>query len=404
MKKAFLILIAILLNFAASLLVLFIIDFEIHREENEVVTSESAKDSSMLHLAFVGDLMCHEPQFQSAEKADGSYDFYPPFRVIQPFLSEPDMTFGNLETVFKGTELGRKYAGYPTFNTPDAYANALVKAGFDALFTANNHSLDGGMTGIKRTISVLAENGLPNIGTFVEASDTATVQIYDLKGIKFSTLAYTEISNGSLSESNQYMLNRIDTARIREDITRCRSKGVEIIVVNFHFGTEYEREPNDYQKQIVRHAINCGADIIVGQHPHVLQPIQLFRGSENCTLDTGIVAFSLGNFFAHQMGRFTNSGLILNVKLKKDLASGKIRMEEYFSIPTYTATYQEKSKNQYLIVHSSLAMQRLLPKRLRRKIPLEAQLLSESQFEKMEQSFADTEQLLSGSNEKIEVK
>ncbi|MGB0525154.1 MAG: CapA family protein [Flammeovirgaceae bacterium] len=401
MKKVILIIIAILLNALALFLIVFIIDYQLSREEEAIVGEYDTVGE--LHLAFVGDLMCHEANFETAEVGKGVYDFTPPFRLVKPFILEADMAFGNLETVFRGTENGLAYAGYPTFNTPDAYATALAHTGFDCLFTANNHAWDGGAKGVTRTLNVLAEEGLLNVGTQETKQERSTVKLFELENIKFSVLAYTESSNGKVPKALRHMLNFIDTAQIRQDIKNVKAKGAEIVIVNFHFGQEYEREPNAYQQEIVRHAIECGADIIVGEHPHVIQPIQLFKGGQHNTLDTGLVAFSMGNFYSNQMS-VNNSGIILNVKLKKDEVTGKIRITNHFAIPTFIVQYKENEKTQFLIVHSSLSMQRLLPKRLRRQLPQETSLLSEGQFKKMERAFSEAEALLSASNAHIEVK
>jgi poly-gamma-glutamate synthesis protein (capsule biosynthesis protein) len=401
MKKILLIFIAILLNAFALLLLLFIVDFEINQEDEVKVEAEEVTQSNRLKLSFVGDLMCHEPQFANAKETDGKYDFRPAFRLVSPFIKQADMAFGNLETVFQGTKFGRSYAGYPTFNTPDSYANSLANVGFDLLFTANNHAWDGRAKGISRTLDVLAENGLQHTGTFTDKAQKNTIQIYDLKNIKFSVLAYTEQSNGAPSANERFMLNFIDTAQIRRDIESCRAKGTEIIILNFHFGTEYQRIPNEKQKEAVRFAIECGVDIIVGQHPHVLQPVQRFVGSKKSQLDTGLVAFSLGNFFSHQLGRYSNAGLILNVELEKNVETGKIQLVNYDGIPTYTVIYSENNSNKHLILNSSLAMQRVLPKRLRGKLPKELNLLSENQFKNMEESFSDTDSLLGAYNSEM---
>lgn len=398
MKRILLIFVAVFLNVFAFLLLLFVIDFESNSKQTEIEEAERIADSRKLKLTFVGDLMCHEPQFMNAKKTDGSYDFQPAFRLVAPFIEQADMAFRNLETVFQGTKLGREYAGFPTFNTPDSYATALAKSGFDLLFTANNHAWDGRAKGIDRTIKVLSANGLQHSGTFSEKSQKNIVRLFELKNIKFSVLAYTEESNGTPTEEEQFMLNFIDSAQIENDIKLCRAKGAEIIIVNFHFGAEYERFPNERQKEIVRNAIEYGADIIVGQHPHVLQPIQRFLGSEKSKLDTGIVAFSLGNFFSHQLGKYSNAGLIFNLELEKEEETGKIKIINYDGIPTYTVILNEKNRNQHLILNSSLAMQRLMPKRLRGNLPKELDLLNENQFEKMEQSFADTDSLFSAFN------
>lgn len=401
MKKLFLFLIALVLNVLALLLVGFIIYHHLSKETHE--QAEASPNSEELHLAFVGDLMCHKANYEVAKQADGSYDFRPAFRVVKPYIADADIAFGNLETVFSGTEKGRQYAGYPTFNTPDAYAEALADAGFDHLFMANNHAWDGRSTGLKRTLEVLNDYRLTGIGAYTTPTEKAEVKPFDIKGIKFSVLAYTQHSNGKVPERLRYMLNFIDTAQIRKDIEQQRAKGAELIIVNFHFGEEYKRTPNDYQLEIVRQAINYGADIIVGEHPHVLQPIQLYKTSSEATLDTGVVAFSMGNFYSHQMGTYTNSGIILNIKLKKDKTTGKIQLSHHFAIPTFIAQYQENEQTELLIVHSSLSLQRLLPKRLRKELPTETKLLSEKQYQNMERAFSDAEKLLSASNTQIEI-
>ena len=402
MKKTVLILTAVILNAIAIAAIWFITTFLINDSSDAGITTDGpVQDSTLVHLAFVGDLMCHEPQFIQAQQGNGDYDFDPPFRWVKNALETPDWTVGNLETVFRGTELDRHYSGYPNFNTPDSYASTLKKIGFDAVFTANNHSLDGGVEGLERTLTVLEGYQLPAIGTSYEG--TSKTYSFELKGIKFAMLGYTNISNFAIYDKVKQHLSWADTTKIREDIEQVRAEGAEVVIVNFHFGAEFQREPDEKQKALVRYAIAQGADIIVGEHPHVLQPIRKFKASEKAVLDTGIVAFSLGNFYAYQLDRYTNAGMILNVKLRKDATTGKIRIEEDYGIPTFLARAVKDGKRRYLLLPASLAMQRHLPRKLQKPMPEVLNELDTGQLDKMERSYVDTQELMRAYYEDFEL-
>ena len=232
--------------------------------ESSTASDEIKKDSLItITLTAIGDLMCHIPQVSNAKTSDSSYDFNPSFAEIKQFFGSADLTIGNLETTCAGKEKG--FAGYPQFNSPDEYVTALKNAGVNFLVTANNHSMDTDEKGLLRTIEVVRKNNIGSTGTYLNQSDRDSLRILNLRGIQTGILNYTYGANGNLpAEEHKYMLNIIDTTLIEKDINAIRKKGAELVIVFFHFGTEYISEPTDAQKFIVRKTIQYGADIILG--------------------------------------------------------------------------------------------------------------------------------------------
>lgn len=292
-----------------------------------------------VHLSFVGDLMCHEHQFKYAQLGPDSFDFNPCFEQVKPWLEKADLMMGNLETTLTGSAVG--YSGYPTFNSPDAYLKAIQAAGFDFLVTSNNHSMDKGEAGVLRTLSKLDEMGMPHTGTFASQADRDSVRVIEVKGMRLAVLNYTYGTNGiPLPAGKPWTVNLIDTALIRRDIAAARKTTAELVLVFYHFGDEYQRLPGAYQKAMVNHAIKCGADLIIGAHPHVIQPVDYFK-TNGGRLDTGFVAYSLGNFISNQYDRYKDAGLILNLELTRNKNTGSIRISDasYVSTWVYRGTH-----------------------------------------------------------------
>ncbi|MGA7720817.1 MAG: CapA family protein, partial [Ignavibacteriaceae bacterium] len=253
--------------FAACILVLIITEY-LKSKVSESHRNSAADSTITISISAVGDLMCHSPQFEYARVSADSFDFKPSFEIIKKYLQNSDFTFGNLETVAGGKAKG--YSGYPFFNAPDQFVSAVKSAGFNLITTSNNHALDGGEAGLLRTISIIKNSGLNYTGTFISGKDRDSIRIYNIKGIKVGLLAYTYGTNGNtVPKGKPYLINIIDTALIRNDINLYRHNGAEIVLVYFHFGTEYKRTPDDYQKTIVEKTIAGGADLIIGGHPHV---------------------------------------------------------------------------------------------------------------------------------------
>ncbi len=304
-------------------------------------------------LSVAGDIMCHSVQYNYARVKADSFNFNPVFSQIKKYLDQSDFAFGNLETVTAGSQKG--YSGYPFFNSPDEFIAAIKNAGFDLLSTANNHALDRGEAGVRRTIEELKLHHLYYNGTFLSQSDRDSIRIFDIRGIKVAFLAYTYGTNGNpIPKGKEYLINIIDTTKIRNDIKLARNNGSDIVLVHFHFGDEYQREPTEYQKEIVDQTIKAGADIIIGGHPHVLQPVKSYRTLDS-KMDSGFVAYSMGNFISNQRWRYSDGGAILSFKLTKNFSTDSIKINQISYLPIWVFKGETSTGKQYIIIPSEAA-------------------------------------------------
>ena len=309
--------------------------------EDSVLTAE---------LCFVGDLMCHSTQFNYAKIGVDTFDFTGVYREVKQYLSAADLTLGNLETVIAGKNKG--YSGYPYFNAPDDYIYALKDAGFDLLITANNHALDQGWEGVERTIEVINEYKIHRTGTYLSQDDRDSIRIFQINSIKIAILAYSENTNGlPIPKGKNFVINLIDEELIKRDIDKAREKNVDVVLVHLHYGPEYNREPSEYQKEIVNKIIELGADIIIGGHPHVVQPVDFFK-TNNTKLDSGFVAYSLGNFISNQRWRYSDAGIILNIEISKNILTDSIYISEVNYLPTWVFRGQTDFGREYIILPS----------------------------------------------------
>lgn len=298
------------------------------------ITREVDQDlrEDTVRIAVVGDLMCHSTQFQAAKTSNG-YDFRPAFQAVKPYLSAADLTFGNLETVTAGAS--ETFTGYPMFNTPVEYLDALSDAGFDVLTTANNHSLDRRFPGVERTIEALEARGLLHTGTARTAEERERRLIVTVKGLRLGILAYTYGTNGiPMPQGKPFAVNLMDTLVMAGDIRKARTEGAEAIAVFLHWGLEYERLPNANQKTIAEFLARQGVSLVMGSHPHVLQP----AGWIGAPGTGSLVIYSLGNFFSGQRRAYTDAGIILQLSLFRDRTTGKVRTGDVRFIPTYVST------------------------------------------------------------------
>ncbi|HEX3075127.1 MAG TPA: CapA family protein [Ignavibacteriales bacterium] len=311
--------------------------------------------SAAVSFTVVGDLMCHTPQIEYARVSADSLDFAPVFQFVKKNLSSADFTLGNLETVLGGKELG--YSGYPLFNSPDDYLTGLRKAGFDALFFSNNHSMDQGEKGVLRTLQKMKENGLYSAGAnSAQEQQDSSVLILQKYGIKTAWLSFTYGLNGNyVPKGKEYLVNRIDTLEIKRQIALARHKGADIVIAYFHFGEEYKRKPNNFQKMIVNKALEYGADIILGSHPHVLQPYE-WKKSSSSVFDSALVVYSMGNFISNQRKRYTDAGIIVNFSIEKNFSTNNFRLTDLSFEPTWVFKGTYEKKRSYLIIPSKEAL------------------------------------------------
>lgn len=315
------------------------------------VEQEEVEDKEItINLSAVGDIMFHDAQLESAyDEENDTYHFIPVFEEVKPILSNADITIGNLETTLAGPERG--FSGYPLFNSPDETIDAIKNAGFDILTTANNHSLDTGIDGLQRTIKVLREKGIDFVGT-ADNEDQSRVLIKDVDGIKLAFLAYTESTNGLGDQySNDQlhrMLNVMEKENIMQDIEEAKSLDADLIITYMHWGTEYMEEPNEKQIEYAHMLAEAGVDIILGSHPHVIQPSEVIETDDHETF----VVYSMGNFISNQRqetvgNNRTEDGIIINFDITKNKQTNETFIENVEYVPTWVYKHNENGQSKY---------------------------------------------------------
>jgi poly-gamma-glutamate capsule biosynthesis protein CapA/YwtB (metallophosphatase superfamily) len=299
-------------------------------------------------LVLVGDIMIHSNLLAAArDRKTGTYSFQGFFDEVKPYLSAADLTVGNLETTLAGRE--KRYTGYPQFNTPESILIALKEAGFDVLTNANNHAMDRGEYGVVKTVSRLSERGFRYTGTSLSAKDRDKPLIVKAKDINIGLLAYTYGTNGlPVPKGKGFMVNMLDFAKVRADIKKAREDGAQLVVVFPHFGIEYRRIPGKVEKKLVDELFNAGADVVAGSHPHVIQPMSV---TDSTSKRKGIfTAYSLGNFISGQRDRYKDSGVILQLEVKKDQKSGQVTLHEARYIPVWVHEFRENGQLKYRLL------------------------------------------------------
>lgn len=220
-------------------------------------------------LVFAGDAMQHDRQIEAARRGDGSFDYSAYFRHVADYVSAADYAVVNLECTLGG----KPYKGYPCFSAPEEYAVALKDAGFDLFLHANNHCLDRRDAGLRRTLDQLDMLGVPHIGTYRNAAERAKNYpfVADVKGMKIAFLNYTYGTNG-ITVQGDVVVDYIDRAKIHTDIQAARRKGADLVVACMHWGVEYQLVQNKEQELLADWLVDEGVDLVIGGHPHVIQP------------------------------------------------------------------------------------------------------------------------------------
>lgn len=306
----------------------------------------------------IGDIMCHKPQLEGAKNGNG-YDFSDFFKSVSSYYKKADLTIGNLELTFGGKDSGA-FRGYPTFNTPDELADAIKESGISMLMTANNHSYDTQFFGLKRTAQVLREKGIEYTGT-KETETDPNYLVKEVNGIKIGIVNFSYettgsdperkyLNGGAISRDANAFINTFSYQHIEKFYEEAQSiidgmknDGAEFITFYMHWGEEYQLTANNHQKSIAQRLSNMGVDIIIGGHPHVVQPVELIHaeGSDHTT----ICIYSLGNAVSNQRRELissarkghTEDGAMFSYTLKK--SNGKVTLESVDVIPTWVHKY-----------------------------------------------------------------
>ena len=290
----------------------------IRRTDQEWIYSGALSNSRVqrVRISAVGDLMVHARQAEDALRrgsGDG-YNFDHAFSYIRRQFFHSDIVIGNLETTLAGPEVG--FMDYPLFSAPDEFAEALQRAGFNLLSTANNHSLDHGEEALRRTIEVLNSLGIVQVGTYISQEARDNITIIEQSGITFAFLSYTYSTNG-IPLPSPYMVNRLDESLFMADIRRARGLA-DFVIVLPHMGTEYESFTRPRYREVVMSMFRAGADIVLASHPHVVQPAEFVTIiDEDGNERLGFVAYSMGNFISGQRTRPTDAGVIFHLYFER---------------------------------------------------------------------------------------
>jgi poly-gamma-glutamate synthesis protein (capsule biosynthesis protein) len=274
-----------------------------------LTTAGFCQDTTRLSLVFFGDIMQHDSQISAAyDPGSKKYNYTDCFQFIKPYLASADLAIGNLEV----TLAGPPYKGYPQFSSPDALLTTLKDIGIDVMVTANNHCVDRGRQGLERTVMMLDSFDILHTGTFVDQTNRLNDYplLFEKNGFKIALLNYTFSTNG-LPVTKPNIVNMIDTTQIRKDLIKAKMSSPDVIIVFTHWGNEYQSLPSSSQKAVTEFCFKHGADLVIGAHPHVLQPMEWRKDKDQ------LIAYSLGNFVSGQRKRYTDGGSLLQVELEK---------------------------------------------------------------------------------------
>lgn len=266
-----------------------------------------------LTLSMVGDILGHTWVWKCGVAADGSRNYDALFEHVAADVSSYDFSMLDQETVLGGESFG--FSGYPSFNSPQEFADAEVAAGFDGILHANNHALDQGLAGIASELAYWREHYPEAMVTGMadSAEAAAVVPVIELSGHKIAILNYTQDTNGiPLPDGAPWAVRMLNDEQVESDFATAREAGAEAFVVCPHWGEEYAAEPNDFQRSWAEKFIELGATVIFGNHVHVLQPVETLYGSDGRAVP---VYWSLGNYISTMLGEESMIGGLAHVAL-----------------------------------------------------------------------------------------
>ncbi len=328
-----------------------LIDKDADIKSDSAGVEENADNNKSVSLIFLGDIMQHDLQIQSAyNKKSGKYDFSSQFKYVKAIFDTTDIVIGNLEVTFGG----KPYKGYPKFSSPDALAYDIKKSGIDYLATATNHIYDKGKAGFEKTLKLLDKVGIKRTGAFINKADKKKnhPMIIDKNGFKLALFNYTYGLNDGIVFQKPSIVNMIDEEAIKKDLKSIKDSIYDGIIVFFHWGVEYKHKPDDEQKSLVKLCLENGANIVIGSHPHVINRMEQYEyiSSENKKKDV-LVAYSLGNFVSNYgTWRYCDGGNMIKFELSKDKDNKlKISNSEYILVWVYRPVRAGKLRNYYVV-------------------------------------------------------
>lgn len=296
-------------------------ELQIKREKAKVEVS----------ISMVGDVLMHNPTLKSGLQEDGSYNYDHLFKNVKKHMENTDISLANQEVILGGTDLG--ISAYPAFNAPQELGDSLVQSGFNTILHATNHTLDKGEKGVDSALTYWKEKHPETavLGIHESQEDRDQIYIFEKKGFKIAILNYTYGVNGNrIPEDRPYIVDLMDKSQMEKDIQKANELA-DYVIVCPHWGTEYVFEATDEQKEWTDFFLKQGVDLVIGTHPHVIEPVEWVEDGENKML----VFYSLGNFVSCQDKWYRMLGAMANVKLLKD-ADGNVTVTEYGVEPLVT--------------------------------------------------------------------
>lgn len=282
--------------------------------EKEVKKKEKKEPKEYTaNLLMVGDALIHYGVYHDAKQADGSYDFKPMFEYIKPISSKYDLVYYNQETILGGASLG--YSSYPRFNSPQEVGDAFIDAGFNMVSLATNHTMDKGEQGVINSVNYWKskKENVVYSGQWIsnEEREQETGEVYEKNGIKYAFLSYTTWTNGlETPVGKEYLNNVYSPEKAAADVAKVKDKA-DVIIVAMHWGTEYSLGVDVHQDEIANYLSSLGVQIIIGAHPHVVEPVEYLNNGKT------FVIYSLGNFISDQGVTERLIGLMMELTIRK---------------------------------------------------------------------------------------
>lgn len=320
-----------LLAFLLIVIIVILLCLSINNISKEETTEVFSEKENKLSFIMAGDALIHSSVYDDAYE-DGKYNFDKMLSLIKSIVKKHDLAFYNQETILGGTSLG--LSSYPAFNSPQEVGEAFTSAGFNLVSLANNHTLDIGKKGVISSNNYWkTKKDVLTSGSYNTKKERDNIKIKEINGIKYTLLSYTTTTNG-IKPSNDYYVNVYDKGQVKKDIDMVKDK-VDLLLVSMHWGTEYSKEITKEQEDIAKYLSSLGVNIIIGHHPHVIEPIDYIN-------DT-LVIYSLGNFISGQEGLDRRIGMMVSVDIEKNNNEISISRPKV----TLTYTYYKESNVKY---------------------------------------------------------
>ena len=318
-------------------------------EQVEKIKEPITKEDK-LSLVMVGDNLIHSAVYAACRVSPNVYDFTQAFSAVRPIIKNYDLSFINQESIIGGKDLG--LSSYPQFNSPDELGDAVIDTGFNIINLANNHTLDKSEKGILYSTAYWKNKGIYAVGSYQSFEDRNSPVIKEKNGITYSVLSYTTLTNGfKVPSGKEYLVNLYDENQVKQDIENIRSK-VDILIVSMHWGTEYTNTPTQSEIDEANYLSSLGVDIIIGHHPHVVQPIT--------KIGKTVVIYSLGNFLSGQEDD-KRIGLMASLDITKKTTGPNVDISINNIKGSLIYTYHDSHFKNYKVIPFTQLSNDLLP-------------------------------------------